>query len=274
MTDETVPVDALRDIAAKIAPKVRQQVEEARAARADKGVKPDVTVEPPSTGPAKQTKEARTREEPAPTEAAEDVVPKRRLEEVGRHKQKLEADIAAVREENAKLAAQLEELRRGRAVEEVASADRPSGWDDWDPERKSAWIADQVASRHRTDASGVTARIRELEQRLGDLDTRDKLRGLDLTDAQYAATREIYALGGLTPVEAASLAAWRNPDLWPQPREEMPASHQVSKPGARVPEGDKRQGLREKIRNAAATGDRHAALEGIASLVQSARKSR
>ena len=190
--------------------------------------------------PAKPA-ETSTEEEPVP--------PKRAWDGLTARKEALEAESKSLKDANRELQRQLEEVNRSQNFEAVARAEKPEGYEEWAPDRQSAYMADRVV---RGDIDRMQATITELQA-----EQRRQLIGQVVTGMDHDQTtivQDVMGATGLTdPREAVALAKMRFPDSFAA-AEAVPViapSHQVvapSNPGhAAVPQPSETETDQETI---------------------------
>lgn len=179
---------------------------------------------------------------------------------LARENKALKEKLARIEAERKALVEEQKKAKREQAVEAVLSTERPKGYEEWDEERRTAWLADQTARAHLDPEHLEEMRRVALEYKVS-----RALRNDDLNDDQLGAVMSVLELHPtLTPRAALAVAATESPDLFideePEPEEEAPKppppTHRVTEPSqssrGRAPtnnEAKERKALMEAVRS-------------------------
>ena len=206
----------------------------------------------PAPKPAKQPKrELEAQSEEAKPEEAHAAKSENRYERLARENKALREERARHQAELQAFREQQKKAKREQAMDAVLQQKRPDGYEDWEEDKRAAWIASQTTKAHISEDDLAEMRRVALENRVT-----KALRNDDLDDAQLEAVVEIVeATPTLTPREALAVAQARKPDLFiedePEAEASVPPSHTVIEPSqssrSRAPAADPRKELMKQL---------------------------
>lgn len=213
----------------------------------EKGVKAKAPVGTPAPEPSQP--------EPREEKVVEaDLVPKRALEDLGKHKKIAETQNKELLAENQRLQEQLHKYEAASVVDQAVQSDRPKTYGDWELDRQNAWMAQQVAQQGQ---AGQSDRMTALEQSHREMATQLERRtiqdAIGVTGGQLDAAQQVWqdTGGTLSAEQLLYVTKDRFPDLFPQPEAlDLPPSHQVNPPappGQRRAKPDEDSELRDKL---------------------------